>query len=327
MNTAVAAPTKNELMELITNTSIKPSQVIKSAAATNRFVATYAKVHGIRNMAKAQAFCEAEQHHFLKIINDNPNIAKCTKLSLYGIFMDVAVLGLSFDPTMKHLYIVPFNTNVGTKQAPKYESRAALQISGQGELLLRVMQGQIKYADNPVIVFEGDEFRYGSKDGKVVLDHVACYPRKSTKMLACYVKIVRHDDSVDYKVMAMEDIEQLRKFSKDPNSLAWTTGMAGMVQAKTIKHAFKSYPKLRVGDFSKLESEVVEAEPETAIDYGFGTNYAAEIEQHDLLANSLPPITESEEVKENIPPAVATPAATPATPSGTNTITVEDDTF
>jgi len=44
-----------------------------------------------------------------------------------------------------------------------------------------------------------------------------------------------------------------------------------MVQAKTIKHAFKNYPKVRVGEFSKMESETIdtEIEPENVtIDYG-----------------------------------------------------------
>lgn len=256
---------KQNLMELINQSS--PSQLISNPQIADRFKDLYKTIHAIKNDAVAESFYKAEQFHFLKAINDSPDLQQCTKLSLYGIFMDVAVSGLSFDPSMKHLYIVPFNTNVGTKEHPKWEKRASLQISGYGELLLRQIQGQIKYADNPVIVYEGDEFRYGSRDGKIVLDHVACIPRKSSNIIAAYLKITRHDDSIDYKVMTIDEIENLRKFSKKPNSKAWTDGLPGMVSAKVIKHSFKNYPKLRIGKMSHLLSETVDEEVEE-VNYG-----------------------------------------------------------
>ncbi|MBK7883033.1 MAG: recombinase RecT [Chitinophagaceae bacterium] len=43
------------------------------------------------------------------MIQENAKLAECSKLSLYGCFLDVAVNGLSFDPTMKHVYLVPYN--------------------------------------------------------------------------------------------------------------------------------------------------------------------------------------------------------------------------
>jgi phage RecT family recombinase len=252
------------LMQLIQTAS--PSQLIDSPQVADRFKDLYRVVHGIKDARVADAFYTAEKFHFLKLVNDSPNLQSCTKLSLYGIFMDVAVSGLSFDPSMKHLYIVPYNINVGTKEAPKWEKRAALQISGIGELLLRQIQGQVKYADNPVVVFQGDEFRYGCRDGRTIVEHMACIPRQSDTIIASYICITRHDGSKDYKVMAMEDIMRLKKFSKDPNSKAWTDGLKGMVEAKTIKHAFKNYPKVRMGEFSRLASETIDEEAELAPD-------------------------------------------------------------
>lgn len=299
-------------MELIKTAT--PSQLIKSGEVANRFQHLYAMIHGIKNPAKAAAFYEAEQFHFLKLINDNANIAACTKLSLYGIFMDVAVSGLSFDPTMKHLYIVPYNVNVGTRDNPRWEKRASLQISGYGELLLRTLQGQIKYADNPVIVYEGDEFKFGSRDGKTVLDHIASIPRKTNNIIACYLKITRHDDTIDYKVMTADDLQALRKFSKDQNSKAWTDGIAGMMQAKTIKHAFKNYPKVRVGEFSKMESETIDEAPEEVIpDYGIDMSHG--ITEHAATNN-----TQAHEIDED-----SFANSTKAT--NTNTITHEDEDF
>lgn len=264
---------KKQLQQLIQTSPI--GKTIEDAMVVDRFKHLYMVIHGIKDVRVADAFYTAEKFHFLKIIGDSKNIQECTRLSLYGIFMDVAVSGLSFDPSMKHLYIVPYNINIGTKDNPKWEKRASLQISGYGELLLRQLQGQIKYADNPVLVYEGDEFKFGSKGGQVVLEHMATIPRKSDKVIACYIRLIRHDDTSDYKVMALEDVERLKKFSKDPNSKAWTDGIAGMIVAKTIKHAFKNYPKLRVGEFTQLASNTVDTEAELLpasdiLDYGIG---------------------------------------------------------
>jgi recombinational DNA repair protein RecT len=182
----------------------------------------------------------------------------------------MAVHGLSFDPAMKHAYVIGMPTNIGTRDQPKWETRATLFIDGRGELVIRTRQGQIKYADNPVVVYEGDVFKYGTKNDKIYVEHEATFPRKSDNILACYLRIERPDGSVDYKVFGIEDVMKLKEFSKQKNSLAWTAGLRGMVETKTIKHAFKSYPKVKLGNFSKLQSETIEPteEVEFKIDYG-----------------------------------------------------------
>lgn len=237
----------------------------------DRFKSIYQIMNG-GNKEVAAAKYDAEKFHYMKLIQDTPALQQCTKLSLYGCFMDMAVNGLSFDKSMKHAYVVSFNTNAGTKQSPKWEKRATLMISGYGELHMRVRQGQIKHADNPILVFEGDHFQHGTKNDKVFLEHVAAFPRKSEKIIACYIRIQRNDDTVDYKVLGIDEVMKFREFSKDKESLAWTAGLPGMVQAKTLKHAFRSYPKMRMGEFTMLQSQVVDTESEQlpAIDYGLG---------------------------------------------------------
>lgn len=284
-----------------------PSQIIQSAEVADRFKRLYALTHPNINKAQSDAFYEAEKFHFLKLINENAKIAACTKMSLYGIFMDMAVNGLSFDPTFKHAYIVPVNINVGTKNAPVWEARASLQISGFGELLLRKKQGQIKYADNPVLVYEGDEFQHGMRDNVPSLNHVANIPAKSPTIIACYVRLVRTDGTSDVKVLTQADMDRFRKFSKDPNSKAWVDGEGGMWIAKCIKHAFKNYPKVRTGSFTELASNTVEEEAEVInsemtvpdnIDYGTGEilsqQPAAEVDDNSFATQpqqTQPPVT------------------------------------
>ena len=268
---------KNQLMSLMQSAS--PAQLIGSELVADRFKNLYKTIHGA---ADGERFYEAEKFHFLKILQENQKLQNCSKLSLYGCFMDVAVNGLSFDPSFKHLYIVPFNVNIGTRQEPKWESRASLMISGYGELVLRKKQGQIKYADNPVLVYNGDFFEYGTENDKAVLSHKAKFPRKTDEIIACYIRITRNDGSIDYKVLSIDEIMNFKKFSKDANSKAWNEGLPGMVQIKTIKHAFKSYPKVRAGEFSQLASQTIDEAPEVItsipdnVDYGVNNSQAVD---------------------------------------------------
>lgn len=245
-------------------------QVAALPEVAERFKQLYSVMNG-KNKEIANISYESEKFHFMKLLADKPELQKCTKLSLYGCFLDMAVHGLSFDPAMKHAYVVGMPTNIGTRDNPKWETRATLFIDGRGELVIRTRQGQIKYADNPIVVFEGDLFKYGTKNDKVYVEHEAVFPRKAeASIIACYLRIERPDGSVDYKVFGIEDVMKLKEFSKQKNSLAWTAGLRGMVETKTIKHAFKSYPKVKLGNFSKLSTEVIEPteEPEFKIDYG-----------------------------------------------------------
>lgn len=296
-----------------------PAQLANLPEVADRFKHIYTIMNG-GNDSRAAVKYEAEKFHFMKLIQDNAALQQCTKLSLYGCFLDMAVNGLSFDPNMKHAYVVSFSNNVGTKQQPKWEKRATLMISGQGELHMRVQQKQIKYADNPILVYEGDVFKHGTKNGSVFIEHEATFPRKSDNIIACYVRIERNDGSVDYKVLSIEEVMKLRAFSKDPNSKAWVEGLPGMVQAKTIKHAFKSYPKMRMGQFSGLQSEIVDADAEHELQIDYGLNGS-------MPANNLPTPT-----GQFVPSMIVEPIAdengfAETTKKQEQTITHEDDDF
>ncbi len=287
-----------------------PSQL--AVAAENKFVQIYETFHG----KNGKVFYEQEKYHFTKLINDNKVLQQCSKLSLFGAFMDAAVNGLSFDPSMKHCYLVPFNTNVGTKKEPKWEKRVTLMISGYGELLMRQQGGQIKYADNPVLVYEGDEFSFGSANGSYNVTHKACFPRKSSNIIAAYLRITRADDTIDYKVMTIDEIERLKRFSKDPDSKAWTDGLPGMIQTKLIKHSFRNYPKFRMGQMAtklqtKLEDEV--------IDYGLAEEVAPEENQEAASDGVQSPAEAADQQGSDAPPA---PEAT-----GNGTVTMDDPNF
>jgi phage RecT family recombinase len=294
----------SEKLSLVQKLNDTPAtNIVGLPEVEERFKKLYEIIHP---GAKGSVFYEAEKFHFAKLIKEKPDLAACSKLSLYGCFLDAAVSGLSFDPSFKHLYVVSFNSNVGTKQAPQWEKRAQIIIGGQGELLLRMMQGQIKYVDNPVLVYEGDEFSFGNRGGSMVVDHIANMSKRTEKIIAGYLKITRNDGSTDFKVLTAADMDRFRKFSRDPNSKAWTEGFAGMFEAKLIKHAFKNYPKVRTGENTALATETADEEVEI-------------IPSHNATISKVPAQIDYGTDDESF----ADPEPKPAS----KTVTVDDDSF
>lgn len=248
--------------------SMKPVDVIENSFVKNRFVTLYNNIHGSEN---GELFFEQEKYNLLRIIQSSKDLPACTGFSIYGILLDVANMGLTLEINSRPLlYVLPNNVNVGTKDKPVWEKRATIEISPYGELDLRIQAGQLLYADRPVVVFDGDEFQPRvTETGQKVVVYSAAIPRKSKNIIGAFIKLTRPDNSFDFFWMLPEDIERLKGYSAKKNkgtanALYDKDGQidTGFLEAKVIKHAFKTFPKLRLGQFSKLQDE------EQAIDYG-----------------------------------------------------------
>lgn len=265
--------------------SLSPSKIVENKNVEQKFIQIYNSVWG---SDQGVQLYHKETFNFQKLLYDNPALAECSNISLYGCFLDMAVNGLSLDPTGKpHCYLIPRNTKSGRKdQYGKdiYEKRASVSVTGYGELVMRMRAGQIKYADNPVVVYEGDVFQPALENGKKVITYRADSNRSSTKIIGAFIRIVRNDGSEDYQWMLKPDIERLKGFSErangrwDNNQRKRVAGDAnelytsndgqidpGFLENKMIKHAFDAYPKVRIGKYTQMET--VE-EKETVIDYG-----------------------------------------------------------
>lgn len=263
--------------------ALSPDKIVENTSVEEKFTMMYNNIWG--STAGEQVY-HKEVFNFQKQLRENPNLAMCSKMSLFGCFLDMAVNGLSLDPTGRpHCYLIPRKVKTGYKdQNGKdiYEPRASVSITGYGELTMRMRAGQIRYADNPVIVYEGDTFSAGLERGKKVITYSAQIPRKSTKVIGAFIRIVRADGSEDFQWLLEGDIERLKGFSEKNNSY-WKDGQyikgnanalytsnggqidPGFLENKMIKHAFDAYPKVRIGKFTQMDTE---QEPGDEIDYG-----------------------------------------------------------
>lgn len=250
-------------------TAMKPLQVFDDERVKQRVISMFMKLHKAEE-DEAVNFYEKERYNFSRIIQDSEHLKQCTAFSVYGCFLDLASMALTLENVSQPLvYLLWGNAKVGNN----YEKRATLEISPYGELVLRMQAGQLLYADSPVIVYEGDKFKpIVNERGQKICLYEAAIPRQSKKIIGSFIRLTRPDNSFDFFYLLPDDIERLKGYSAKKNKTSGANALyssndgdidPGFLAAKTIKHAFKTFPKVRIGNFSKLQ----ETEPQ-AMDYG-----------------------------------------------------------
>ena len=264
--------------------TMKAVDVIRNERVRNQFISVY---NSIWKEGGEQAY-EREAIYFNQQLRDKANLRECSGTSIFYAFIDLAVKGLTLATGSQALcYLIPRSVKTGIDQTGKdiWEKVCNLTISGYGELVLRKNAGQIRYADNPVIVYEGDTFQYGEQNGQKVVNYMSAFPRRSNKIIACFLKITRADGSIDYSVMTEQDWMRLKTYSDkqntfyDAKSKTYVTKSnelyskegqidTGFLMAKCVKHAFKTYPKLNIGRGSSLETEIIEQQTTDFDPYG-----------------------------------------------------------
>lgn len=262
--------------------ALPATKIVENDSVQAKFIQMYNAIWGSQ---MGEQIYHKEVFNFQKVLRENPAVAECSKMSLFGCFLDMAVNGLSLDNTSHpHCYLIPRNVKTGHKDErgyDTYEKRASVSVTGYGELTMRMRAGQIRYADNPVIVYEGDIFSISLDNGVKKITYSAAIPRKSSNVIGAFIRIVRTDGSEDYQWLLEGDIQRLAKFSARSNSYykngQRVEGKAndlyssnnggidpGFLENKMIKHAFDAYPKVRTGQFTVLATD----QEEDIIDYG-----------------------------------------------------------
>ena len=272
--------------------SMKATDVIRNERVRNQFINVY---NSIWKEGGEQVY-EREAIYFNQQLRDKPSLRDCSGTSVFYAFIDLAVRGLTLAPGAQALcYLIPRSVKTGMDAQGNdiWEKACNLAISGYGELVLRKNAGQIRHADNPVIVYEGDRFEFGEQNGQKVVNYMSAFPHKSNKIVACFLKNTRADGTIDYSVMTEQDWLRLKGYSDRQNTYfdrktqQWITKSnelygkdgqidTGFLMAKCVKHAFKTYPKLNIGKGTALESEIIE----TQQNEGFNPYGGIDEEQH-----------------------------------------------
>lgn len=280
-------------------------EIATAPMVRDKFIDIYNTLWGA---GTGEAAYERESRFFNRLLSDNADLQKGTHFSLFTAFIDLAVCGLSLEPGARALcYLIGRNQKTSpkldaqgrpmkdSKGYPVYnwEGRVLLTVSAYGELVLRERSGQIRHADNPVLVYEGDEFSFSDRGGRKEVEYVCHLPHTGKRIIACYLRITRADGSVDYSVMTEEDWVRLAQYSARQNrsgaNALYGVDQQGIVNidpgflmAKCIKHAFKTYPKVRVGRGTELQSQQTEEQGIEINDSLYGVESVQEPQQQDF---------------------------------------------
>lgn len=297
--------------------ALPATKIVENEGVQSKFIQMYNAIWGSQ---MGEQIYHKEVFNFQKVLRENPAVAECSKMSLFGCFLDMAVNGLSLDNTSHpHCYLIPRNVKTGRKDERGYdiyEKRASVSVTGYGELTMRMRAGQIRYADNPVIVYEGDIFSISLDNGVKKITYSAAIPRKSSNVIGAFIRIVRCDGSEDYQWLLEGDIQRLAKFSAKNNSYykngQRVEGKAnelyssnnggidpGFLENKMIKHAFDAYPKVRTGKFTVMATD----QEEDIIDYGLVTEDGLN-EPQPAAESDLTPFGEDHQLEEPTPVSV-----------------------
>ena len=101
-----------------------------------------------------------------------------------------------------------------------------------------------KYATEPVrqiyaeTVKEGDSLKTWIEDGKKRFTFQKD-PFSSGKIIGCIAVCVYEDEHIDYELLSISDLENIRKQSKARNSLAWSTFTEEMYKKAAIRRLCK----------------------------------------------------------------------------------------
>lgn len=258
---------------------MQPLDIVTSPMVREKFISIYDTLWG---SGTGEAAYERESNYFNKLLREKKELQRGTHFSLFTAFIDLAICGLSLEQGVRALcYLIGRNVNIGTREQPKWEGRVVLTVSAYGELVLRERAGQIRHADNPVLVYDNDEFSFSDKNGRKDVDYVCHLPHTGRRIVACYLRITRADGSIDYSIMTEEGWQRLAEYSANqdrknhqPNALYTSNSGSidsGFLMAKCIKHAFNTYPKVRIGRGTELQTEEKEIEINDEL-YGVDTS-------------------------------------------------------
>lgn len=263
----------NIALTVETINAMQPLDIVTNENVRARFIQIWDTLWGA---GSGEAAYERESFHFTNKLREDEKLQRATRFSIFTCFIDLAVAGLSLEPGTRALcYLQGRNACIGKDANGKnvYEGRLNLTISGYGELVMRARAGQIRHADNPVLVYEEDTFSFGDMNGQKVVNYMCNLPHKTNHIIAAFLRITRSDGSIDYAVMLEEDWMRLQDYSgknnrkwdgatgryiETPNALYLSRNGSidsGFLCAKLIKHAFKTYPKVRIGKGTELETQ------------------------------------------------------------------------
>lgn len=157
-----------------------------------------------------------------------PQLLQCDPKSLFGAVIQASQLGLEPGGALGHCYLIPFKRDV------------QLIIGYRGMIDLARRSGQIISIEARA-VYEQDQFAY-SFGLNPDLKHTPAEGGNKGKLTHVYAVARLKDGGLQWDVMPVAEIEEIRKQSKAGNSGPWKTHYDEMAKKTVIRRLFKYLP-------------------------------------------------------------------------------------
>lgn len=213
-------------------------------AVTNKtelMVQIQSKLEGMLT-EQIKAFPEGfNQTRFLQncmaVLADTKDIEQCRPLSVVRTLIKGAYLDLDF--FRKECYVVPFNNNIGTKDAPKWVKDAQFLTDYKGERKLCMKYGRGVKDIYAKLVQEGDLLEIKIEDGVQKLNFT---PKQFNdgEIQGAFAVVLMDDGTTKIETMSKKELEGIRNnYSKIPNSPAYAKSLGEMYKKIVMRRVCK----------------------------------------------------------------------------------------
>lgn len=185
---------------------------------------------------------EKESQFAIQLFQANDYLAKAAlsnPTSAQNAIINVAAIGISLNPALKHAYLVPRSV----KKNGKYVSNVCLDISYMGLLHLAMESGSILWGQ-AVIVHEKDDFKLTGLGNLPHHNYSPFGDRGEIIGAYCTVK-TSHGDYLT-ECMSISDIYDIRARSESfkKGYGPWVSDTGEMIKKTVVKRANKYWPKV-----------------------------------------------------------------------------------
>lgn len=170
-------------------------------------------------------------------IQGKPDLLEADKDSLYLAILQCAQTGLA--PDGKEAALVVFNTNVGSKQNPRWVKQVQFMPMVAGVIK---KLGELDVKCDAAVVYENDVFEYEEGDFPRIIHKPAKLGTERGVAIGAYA-ILRPKNGEPYReVMSSAEIEQVRQQSRAANSLMWTQFWGEGARKTVLRRCAKRIP-------------------------------------------------------------------------------------
>jgi recombinational DNA repair protein RecT len=240
------------IMQVIQQTP--PTQIAELDFVKDKFIQNYNHCHRSQN---GDLMYHKTLIHFKQLLQGSDALRNCDPFSLYACLVTIAARGYSLDPQDDEVYLIP------------RKGKAAIQRQAGAHVRRLITSGQIIFAEQPVLVFEGDTFLV--QRGRVI-DHIEAF--KSNNIIAGYIRYVIDDKGTDrFFVYRPSDWLSWKKKSDMKEGANWTGNNGqpepGFLRTKIVLHSAKEkcwatgHTQATVELYEDIEFDVIDDEAAT----------------------------------------------------------------